>query len=1395
MGQEKRFAVGLVLLMLTSYLLAVVPSVDVLEQNAAQQRTGTHQDQAFTDGSTLLSGTVGAPINPSIPVAFGYSMTSGSVELSLAGSKVTHTDTYSVASGLLNGSFNDTVSDGSSIQLMSAMAGPPQAGTNSSTVLSPTNLAGTHAYDTLELLCGIASCGRIVATGDLTLYVNTLRVEQGTSILANDLATGGLGAGGSTTTSSSGRNDGGGGAGHGGSGGAGGGTNGGSAGSTYGNGTERGSQGGTVSSSYHATANGGNGGGYLRIFANQIFVNGSIHANGGDGDAGSQASSGTGAGGSGGGGGSGGSIMIQANTVSVGNGGQIKADGGDGGDGANGAQNGPGFGMYDGGDGGGGGGGGRIVINTQANGYSNSGTVNAVGGSGGSKGLKYGTGVDGIDGSGGSNGVVTTGTWNGYVASGNTTSDNGTFTSTMLQTQTAQPSPAYITHNAAVPADASLTVAYRYTLNGTQTSEDEWSEWQPLSLSGEWVPRHQWLQLEYTFRRTGSASPELIDFTIEHTSWTTLNGADVRYDGQVLQPILSNTVVGLTSTFNGSGAAQQPQLTLHAPVGATFSDDLHVWMQWVDSSTPITFEEATIGAVVVNATTQNHSDAGIDLTVAKANLNNLQPSSTWTDADGIEWHAIVIDFTLSDSTDVWFGHLHVPWSFSAVVDVKDTINAVILSECGSYYTFTAATCFGPATSHRFSTAGTTQPNGAPGFTFTLDQPNFAWEDSYAPQLTSLQHRQGLEQFPDLRVNETFSIVLFDVAGEDDLVVEYLGTNWEASQGFGAAQTMTYHNALQGYYLYLNTDGLETDLQHDYNMTFRVMDANGNELLPRPTYNITVYPVAPEVASVSVTGPTLLDPGMPGSPSLWGVSGAMMTFSVQDAHHRETLAVTAELTKSGSTQPALLPLPWNPEQQAYVMDWLPMRSDLGDWDVEISMAELGYPSASDDDGWKEGVDLQLRLVDGQGPFVENVSFPSTIEQGDAFSVNIDWFGDEDESYLGSIAVLQNGEEIANMTILETTQRNAAVLFDTTTWMPELYEVAIHLEDDAGNAAVVNPEAQMGFEVLKPWLDWNLSLAVDNINDVRIVGDVESRSGTAVLSIMQVGGTWNATQPLLDGQVDLTFEMNEFLTPSSNFTVQLCDENDNSNDHCESWTETLSFEEAFAIDVGAVCTLFEINETSLESQSLLSCSLANRGRTPITARLAIDVSENITTEAITVAPGDQGTVVLTMVSGTVGVNETVAWTMLVTNNADSQKVMEMGQVDALRIIEESTNTQGEETVAGEEGNSLMLGVLLLLVGLSLGGLFFYRTTTSAGNDLKEVSTEVEEQFAQATTWDTNETTEAIETTETPQAAPLTTGGPEPHTAPTSVDANGYEWYSTAEGHWYRQAGSQGEWIPYQ
>ena len=242
MQRSKVTASTLVLLMLTSVLLGLIPTPAHLEKAHTVQRTATVSDQTFTQSMTTISGDVGDTITPTVPVHYGYSMTDGTMNLSLAGRQTPMSTTYTVASGMLNGTLNATVNDGSSIQLVSSAAGPPQAGSNSSTVLSTTSLSGTHHYDTLELLCGISSCGSIVATGDLTLYVNTLRVEQGTSISGNDLATGGIGAGTSTTTATNGRNDGGGGAGHGASGGAGGGAGGGSGGSAYGNGTERGSQ-------------------------------------------------------------------------------------------------------------------------------------------------------------------------------------------------------------------------------------------------------------------------------------------------------------------------------------------------------------------------------------------------------------------------------------------------------------------------------------------------------------------------------------------------------------------------------------------------------------------------------------------------------------------------------------------------------------------------------------------------------------------------------------------------------------------------------------------------------------------------------------------------------------------------------------------------------------------------------------------------------------------------------------------------------------------------------------------------------------------------------------------------------------------------------------------------
>lgn len=170
------------------------------------------------------------------------------------------------------GTLNNTSAIIGGVQLPSVNSGPPGSGNNSTTLFNSVQWSGNHSYDTLELRCGIASCGSIVASGSLTIMVRVLVVESGSSITASGLYSGGSSTGGSTVATTSANSDGAGGAGHGGSGGSGGGNGGGSGGSAYGNATEDGSQGGSVTSSNHASANGGYGGGYIRIIADRKSV-------------------------------------------------------------------------------------------------------------------------------------------------------------------------------------------------------------------------------------------------------------------------------------------------------------------------------------------------------------------------------------------------------------------------------------------------------------------------------------------------------------------------------------------------------------------------------------------------------------------------------------------------------------------------------------------------------------------------------------------------------------------------------------------------------------------------------------------------------------------------------------------------------------------------------------------------------------------------------------------------------------------------------------------------------------------------------------------------------------------------------------------------------------------
>ena len=303
---------------------------------------------------------------------------------------------------------------------MGSSSGLSLAGTQNYTVSSPVQWSGIHQYDVLHVLCGIASCGQI--TGSFTVYANTIIVELGASMSADGMVWGGQGQGTSTTAAANGAGDGGGGAGHAGAGGAGGGGNS-NGGSSYGASTnESGSSGGNSTYSGGATSLGGKGGGAIALFAITIIVNGTISADGAEGDLGQSPASGTGPGGHGAGGGSGGIVHGIADTITIGQWAEISAKGGDGGDGSNGVQAGIGIGMYNGGNGGGGGGGGIVKFLTTPNGLTNNGAITVSPGFGGSGGSAYGSGNNGANGQSGTTGTTSNPTnFSGWTSSATTT--------------------------------------------------------------------------------------------------------------------------------------------------------------------------------------------------------------------------------------------------------------------------------------------------------------------------------------------------------------------------------------------------------------------------------------------------------------------------------------------------------------------------------------------------------------------------------------------------------------------------------------------------------------------------------------------------------------------------------------------------------------------------------------------------------------------------------------------------------------------------------------------------------------------------------------------------------------------------------------------------------------
>ena len=1383
--------ISILLISSLSGFLCLNQNTAVLQDESIDAYISEQTATTFSNGAGQMVGSAGVAMTASLPLQPGYRLESGLMNLSMEGMKTTSSQSFSITSGTLNGTMNETMTNGTAVQLMSSTSGPPSAGTNTSMLFSTVTWSGTHNYSTLELRCGIQSCGKIVASGDLTLNVNTLIVEQGSSIESNDLVSGGTGAGTSTTTSTSGRNDGGGGAGHGGAGGSGGGTNGGAGGSSYGNASERGSQGGGVSSSYHSAVSGGMGGGYVRIFANSIIVNGSIHADGGTGDSGSQASSGTGAGGSGGGGGSGGSIYIKTNSLSVGSNGIIAADGGDGGDGANGNQNGPGFGMYDGGDGGGGGAGGRILVNTQSGGLSNSGTIQASGGSGGSKGLKYGTGVDGVDGNSGSNGVVTFQNWQGYMSQSNSTSDDGTFLTDPILVQSGDLSEVVVTHQSVVPVNSSLNVTYRWTMNGTNSSFEQWSDWDSTNLSQSTYPRAKWIQFSYHFNRTGIQSPGLFGVTIETLAWTTFQSPELTYSSMSTsfhQPTLE---LGFSSNISHNSSSQIHAVSLELPANATLVEDVRLWLQWDDSTGSITMNQIEIEQTPVFTTVLTHRNEGHDIHLDHQLLNGQFFNDIWTDVHGFEWRTLLIEFEMSSATNITAANLWMPYSYSTDVDVTDAYNMMVVNACGSVYLSTEATCLGQANAHPLIVDGQTFPQNAPSYTIELSELRMEFVDDLAPQVQLIEHRKGVEINPTLRVGDTFSVLLYDGASEDDLTVEYLGLDWDESQGFNAAESMTFTSILQGYFLNIDTELLDGTNSHILNMTFRLLDVHGNELLPRPTYQVMIYPSTPEVTNLEVHGHTIITGDEHNG--TWNIQNAYFSFEVESHANRSDLDVRLQLDSSPHNQ-LELEMIWNSTTNRYWQQWMPDREDIGVWNIEVLLTESSGLMESDSNGFKDGIDASIHLIDAGDPSLSSVQYQHQVERNTSQFVNITWIGHDDEFVSGFISLFQDDIEVMNKTILPTLSKQASVLFDLTGLDYGQIEIHIFLLDDEGNVNQTS-SGMYQFLIMPPYVEGDVSLSIENETKVLVNGSLQWRSGSGSVIIqneyLDILHTHSYSNETFSFQLDpglLQQAMN-------NFTVTACDSVDVSQ--CLYVDVQLDFSSAFRIDVDVMCEQYSLNTSSTDEQLLQSCNIINNGPMYASVEFVYDLTQLQSTMTL-IGPGQTSTIELKLNNGTESINRTIVWSISAYNDEHRENNLVAEPLFILREIsvdEPSEDTAPSSTSSSDAPTQTLLIVVLVIVigGVIVAMLYFKGNSDLDGNDAMIEYRESSNLFSENQDME-HSVEEAAQVQESVQQA---TGHQTPniYTQPTSIDEHGYEWYSVDGQHWYRTHGSNEEWTPYQ
>jgi hypothetical protein len=992
MAQRMRgSALLLAALMLFSTSAAILFTSTVVELSDEQQPSPT-SPPTYVDRFT--NGNLSIDISPSLNQTAGITHRPGQrltdVEFDLTGSGMLEWNNNSVGMLTLapHSTFDMTTVDANGDARLNVISGGavPNAGTNNTQVtLNSIWQAGNYSFDTLRIFCSGTTCGSISVTGGpLRIYANTIIIDQGAGIYADELVWANAGQGTGTARGSNGRSPGAGGGGHGGSGGNGGGTNGGSGGINYGNGSEAGSSGGNVTftnsnGQTNNDASGGRGGGVVELVARTIYMNGTISTNGGRGDDGASPPSGTGPGGSGAGGASGGSISLMANTVYTGFNSILRANGGDGGDGARGAQAGIGIGMYNGGHGGGGGGGGVVLVATVAGQFSNNGVMEANAGSGGVRGAPYGSGSYGTAGNNGNIGFAFSGNFAGWAGGVIVYADAGTYLSPIIGDIGVIHLDSTVSVNHTRPVNTSISGLVRITVDGTT-----WSEWKTFNLSGHLLPPLALLQFQLNLSTSdNSTTPTASQFNFNTSSWNSLDGVTLDI----------GTTHGSNSFFDFSGSLGvirnasdiammgYTDIRLYLPTDATPTSS-----GWVHIIPPRFILEGEVnftleGTHLATINTSQIPAHGITLELPQSLLASEWPTIPFASgAGGVDWSNLEIRCT---ATVAYMGGftsslIAIPYQLTAQLGTNQSLLAAINQHVN-------------VTSNRWAEASfsgfpiLSGGDGLDNHAITLDNLNITFIDDIIPEFSNITFLVDGQETSDARVGDIVEVRVRVLGNESDLTVDWhlQGLGGISSWPPAAFQPMTWDTLNNAYVALYDTSQHSAEYGDRMALWLWLTDANSNDNFPAGVSgwddSFILRPVYPELNSVNLTiCKRILVSVCEVNP------GHQLHFEATSVGARSNLDVFVHFVRGGVDE-VVVPLQWHEPSKVFYGDYTFYAADIGSWSVTWRVMDV---SRNEDNFSIEAIS-HVDVIDDISPSESGLSVTPGEEGDESWAFWAEW----------------------------------------------------------------------------------------------------------------------------------------------------------------------------------------------------------------------------------------------------------------------------------------------------------------------------------------------------------------------------------------------------------------------